>query len=109
MDVIADLAAAVQGARHTPQAITWLREDGAPEDLTGATLTGRLSDPVANTARPLDGTLAVTNAAAGVFLWAYGALDVAEAGTYEVQFTATFDDGRCDRTYKTTWVVHPAV
>lgn len=84
------LADAVQNALRPSQLITWSRADGAPEDLTGATLTGVIRDQRTGIARPLMGALAVTGGPLGVFQWAYALADVAVAGGFDVQFTATF-------------------
>jgi hypothetical protein len=112
MTVEAALAKAVQGARHTPQQITWYNADGTAEDLSDAqSITGRIFDPLRNTVRDIDGTLTPVADATdhNQFDWEYGTNDLSEAGTFEVQFTATFSDGRSDKTFKTDWSVEPAV
>ena len=101
------LAPAVKGATHTPQRITWSHDDGTAEDLTGATLTGTITDS-AGTTRAIAGALTLTTAASGIFTWTYSAADVATAGTYMVQFVAAFGDGTKDKTYKSGWTVNPA-
>jgi hypothetical protein len=65
-----ELDSAVKDARHVPQEVTWLRADGEAQDLTGATLSGRLwpIDKPAE-ARDIDGVLTVTDEANGVFRW----------------------------------------
>lgn len=84
------LAHAVAGATRPSQVITWLRDDDTAEDLTGATITGKLFDHSLGTTRDIDGTLAVTDGTAGVFTWAYGPADVAAPGRFQAQFTATY-------------------
>lgn len=99
------LASAVRGARHTAQVITWADAEGDPQDLTGATLTGRISNRSMNETRLIDGTLTITDAANGVLTWAYGAVDVGAAGDYLVQFVATYGDGKNDKTLIEPWRV----
>ena len=75
------LASAIEGATRPAQSITWYRGDGVtPEDLAGATITGRLRYAVDGTSRDIAGTLTVTDGAAGEFTWAYDADDVAQPG-----------------------------
>lgn len=102
------LATAVQGALRPAQPITWLDAEGNAFDLTGATLTGRIRNRATRTARDVEGTLTVTEAAAGEFTWAFSAEDVAEAGTFDVQFTATVA-GEAARTFLAEWVVEEAL
>ena len=103
------LADAVAGAIRPAQSITWVRTDGLPEDLTGATLTGVLLPLPYGPVRAIAGTLTVTDANDGVFSWTYHAADVV-AGSYLVQFTATFGTGLTPaRTFDTSWIVHPVL
>lgn len=102
------LADAVQGARYIAQQITWTDEDGTAVDLTGATLTGRKRHTRTGETAALDGTLTLVNAEAGVFSWAYGETDVAEAGRFSVQFIATFGT-LAEKTVAARWVVHEAI
>jgi len=105
------LSNGIVGARHTAQRITWLQEDGTAYVLTGATITGRLQDRN-GIGRAVDGVFTVdpdqvTNP--GVFTWAYGAIDVGTAGTFQVQFIATYVDAKNDKTYHTIWQVDEAI
>jgi hypothetical protein len=84
------LAAAIAGANRPSQQITWLTSDGESVDLTGATITGRMRNKDTNATRDISGTLTVTDATSGVFVWAYSTADVQTAGGYAVQFTATY-------------------
>jgi len=102
------LAAAVQGARRTAQLITWLDEDGDPLDISGAVLTARLRRVATGDVATADGLLTVTDGPAGQFSWQYGAADVAAAGDFEVQFTATAN-GLSDRTFLESWEVVEAL
>lgn len=71
------LAAAVQGGRLPAQLITWQHQDNTVEDLTGATLTGKILLQRQQAAQSITGTLTVTDATNGVFRWSYSADDVA--------------------------------
>jgi hypothetical protein len=100
------LADAVQGAIRPAQQITWSREDGTAEDLSGATLTGFIRSQRTGTTRAIAGTLALTTAASGIFTWTYAAADVVDAGNFDVQFVATFgSDPTPAKTFTTKWVV----
>lgn len=100
------LADAVQGAKRPAQTVTWLREDGSGEDLTGATLTGFLRNRATGERRAIEGALTVTDAEAGAFRWDYAAGDVAEAGAFDVQFNAAFGSGASPaRTFVGRWDV----
>jgi hypothetical protein len=103
------LANAVQGATHTPQRITWTDEDGDPVDLTGAVLSGRIRRVSTGETVDIEGYLDIVSPAAGVFYWIYDAADVAEAGDYTLQFTATFGDTTRDRTLHHAWTVVAAL
>jgi hypothetical protein len=101
------LAAAVEGATRPSQVITWTRADDTPEDLTGATLTGVILNVDTNETRAIAGTLTVTTAASGIFTWAYHANDVADAGSFKVQITASFGSAPTPaRTIIADWSVH---
>jgi len=82
------LSHALKGARNTAQQITW-QVDNTGKDLTGATLTGTIK-PRTDTARAIDGTLAITDSLNGIFTWTYGANDVGTAAQFDVQFKATY-------------------
>jgi hypothetical protein len=104
------LANAIQGALRPTQLITWLTGDGVALVLTGATITGVIRNRTNNVARAVAGTLAVTDGAAGTFTWTYAAADVADAGTFDVQFSAAFGSAPTPaRTFVATWVVEEAL
>ncbi len=104
------LAAAIKGAKRPSQAVTWGREGGGVEDLTGATLTGWLRNRASGETRAIAGALAVTDGPAGAFRWDYHANDVAEAGAFDVQFNAAFASGVTPaRTFVTRWDVREAL
>ena len=103
------LAQAIQDSLRPSQIITWTRGDGTAENLTDATLTGKIRDNVTGVVRDIAGALTVTDATAGVFTWAYHADDVADAGKFMVQFKATFgDDPTPARTIASEWFVYEA-
>lgn len=102
------LADAVQGARYVAQQITWSDGDGNAVDLTGATLTGWISDENGRSVE-VDGDLTVTTPASGIFTWAYGATDVGQAGEFLVQFRAVYGGGLADKTLIQSWTVAPAI
>lgn len=104
------LAAAVAGAVRPSQVITWLRGDATPENLTGATITGKMRSTTTGVTRSIAGALVVVDGAAGQLRWDYHADDVAAAGRYEVQFTAVFGSNPTPaRTLAEAWTVHKAL
>lgn len=104
------LANAVKGGLRPSQSITWKRADGSAEDLTGATITGQIRDTSTRETRTVTGVLLVLDGAAGVFVWDYSAADVAEAGQFDVQFTAAFAASPSPaRTVKALWTVEEAI
>ena len=102
-----------QGARYTGQRITWTRSDGSAQDLTGATLSGRIKPVNATIAEAfaITGTLTpVTGQEAnGIFDWEYSAADVAHWGTFEVQFKATYAGDNFDLSDPADWAIAKAV
>lgn len=103
------LAQAIQDSLRPSQIITWTRGDGTAENLTGATITGKIRDNVTGEVRAIAGTLTLTDAPAGMFTWAYHADDVADAGKFMVQFKAMFgDDPTPARTIASEWFVYEA-
>ena len=101
------LADAVQNARRPSQLITWTDADGAPLDLSGATITARVTRNGVTTAS--DGVFVVMTAASGIFRWEYGVVDVATEGFFDVQFTATFGTAPTRaRSLAMSWQVYKA-
>lgn len=101
------LGDAIQGALRPSQTITWLRDTNTPEDLTAATVTGRIYSFQSEETRDATGNMVVVDGTNGIFRWDYSADDVGEAGSFEVQFTATFgDDPTPAKTLSTQWEVH---
>lgn len=105
MTTEAELASAVQYATKRTQTITWTDEDGIPIVLTGATLYGVIDRRGIQAL--ITGTLTVTGATTGVFTWTYSAADVAQAGTFFVQFYAKYSSGGPELSYRTRWHVSP--
>ncbi len=104
------LADAVQGAKRPSQQITWTDEDGNALDLSGATITGRIRDETTGIARDIDGTLAIVTAASGIFSWDYGTQDVGTAGTFAVQFIATYGSNPTPaKSFTSSWIVRDII
>lgn len=101
------LANAVQHSTKRAETITWEDEDGAAVDLTGSTITGIIERAGVQTA--ITGALALVTAASGIFSWTKSAADVAQAGTFFVQFRAKYAaDSKSEISYRHKWVVLPA-
>jgi len=98
----------VQGALRPAQLIRWERDDGTAEPLTGATLTGTITNRATDTTRNIAGALAPTdNASVGEFRWDFAAGDVSDAGEFDVQFSAAFLAGASPaRTFVARWKVN---
>lgn len=100
----------VRGGIRPSQSVTWKRESGEAEDLTGATITGVIRNRATGATRAIAGTLALTDASAGGLRWDMAAADVAESGSFDVQFTATFAAGLSPaRTFVERWTVAEAL
>lgn len=104
------LASAVQNGKRPSQLITWQREDGNVETLTGATITAKIKRQNQGASEDLTGTFTVTDGANGIFRWDYSSADVATAGTHRVQFTATFGSSPTPaKTFIADWVVRESL
>ncbi len=104
------LAAAVQGALRPEQQITWTDADGDAVDLTGATITARIRNLLSGVTVNSTGSFTVVDAANGIFIWSYSSADVATAGQFAVQFTASYGTPPTpERTIAQSWIVHEAV
>jgi hypothetical protein len=101
---------AVQGGKRPSPLITWSDDDGDAIDLSGATITARLMDANTGMVRDADGTFTITDAAGGVFRWDLGTTDVGTAGTFQVQFIATFGSNPTPaKTFLARWRVLAAI
>jgi predicted MFS family arabinose efflux permease len=99
------LADAVQGSRWPAQQVTWTLKGGGVANLSGAVLTGKIRN-ASGVTRAVAGAFTVTDGPAGVFVWQYAAEDVADAGIFKVQFTATWADGLTPgKTFIAPWIV----
>ncbi|MCB8942528.1 MAG: hypothetical protein H6658_02010 [Ardenticatenaceae bacterium] len=77
-----------EGSTYKGLLLTWTDEAGNPEDLTGATITGRIKNKQAKASRDVAGSIVPTaNAAEGEAQWTFHVDDVV-AGQYEVQLKA---------------------
>lgn len=95
----------VQGALRPSPLITWA-EGKTFFNLTGATITARLRNKITGVARASQGDFVVVDAAKGQFRWDLHADDVAEAGEFEVRFTAAFGIAPSPgKSYRTDWIV----
>jgi hypothetical protein len=104
------LASAVRGGTRPAQTVAWLREDGTPEDLSGAALSGFIRSRASGETRPVAGALNVADGPGGVLRWDYAADDVAEAGAFDVQFVASFASGQTPaKTFITRWEVRASL
>lgn len=95
----------VSGGLRPALEIVWGHDDGTVEDLSGATLTGTITDRAGNV-RAIVGALTVTDGPAGKFEWDFVAADLATPGTYKVQFVATFPSAPSPaKSFATDWTV----
>ena len=100
------LANAIAGALYPGQTFTWLREeDGTPEDLTDANVTGILRPRATRVERPIVGELLVVDGPGGRVRWTYDIADVV-GGFYDVRFQADRATGPTPgKTFWTVWYV----
>ena len=104
------LSKAVQGSNHTAQEITWQEETSLDAvGLTNATITAKMRPRLDGDIRAVTGTLAVTDATAGIFTWTYGTTDIETAGEFDVQFFATFPDATKEKNFIERFIVKEAL
>jgi len=103
------LAKAIVASNHTAQSITWKDEKGNAVVLTGATITGRKRAHSGTTITAIDGSLDISDGANGVFTWTYGTNDIATAGSYVIQFLATFGDSTIEKNFVEEFKVEAAL
>lgn len=106
------LSEAIVGSNHTGQRITWKDERGNPVDLTGSTLTAGKREHDGTTVTAVDGPLDLVSSVAdnNQFDWTYGTNDIATAGTYVIQFFATYaSDSSIEINMLEQFIVHPAL
>lgn len=102
------IPSAIQNARLPGRQLTWSRADGTAEDLTGAVLSARAMNKLTGEVLVITGTLTVTDPTNGIFTWAFSEEDVAVAGDYDLQFTATYGS-LAAKTYRANWSVLQAI
>lgn len=98
----------VKNSDHTSMLITCQRQDGSVVILTGSTLTGEFKNKVTAVKTSITGTLSLVDAPGGQFRWTHSsgsAGDVANAGNFKVQFTATYGDGTKEISIPEDWQV----
>lgn len=99
------IPSAVHGGKRPSPLLTWSDQDGDALDLTGATLSGTITDAAGNS-RAISGALTVVTAASGIFRWDYSTADVATVGAFVVQFSASFGSNPTPaRTFEEKWKV----
>ena len=103
------LSKAIVGSNHRAQSITWKDERGNALVLTGATITAGKRDHDGTTVTAVDGTLALSDGPNGVFTWTYGTNDISTAGTYVVQFFATYADTTIEKNFTEQFIVAEAL
>jgi hypothetical protein len=88
---MSSISTVAAGSERPILTIVWTHaDDTTGENLTGAALTGYIKNLTTGDVAEIQGTFAITDAAAGVFTWTPDPADVAEDGTYQVQFSAVF-------------------
>lgn len=80
------------GETHKPLSVTWLDDLNTALNLSTATLSVRFGGVGSSASFTGTGTFNVTNAASGLFTYTFSAADVAAAGTWQLQFLATYSD-----------------
>src|SRR3990167_5076484 len=96
----------IQYSRKRTVTLTWEDEDGNSINGTGSTITGIVERNGVQSA--ITGTLTWATAASGIFDWVRSAADIAQAGTFFVQFRAKYSDGHSEISYRHKWSVLPS-
>jgi hypothetical protein len=78
----------IQGSTRPTLPLAFVKNDGTPVVLTGATITGRMRKQGSSITTDLAGTISVTDGPSGKATLAYDAADVAQFGMFLVQVTA---------------------
>jgi hypothetical protein len=82
----------VIGQTHPIWQLPWTDTDGAAVDLTGATLTATIKAVGATTSALMKNTPTVFQPNPGIVRYVVHAAEVAEPGTYDIQFVAICAD-----------------
>jgi hypothetical protein len=104
---MSSLPTAIQGALRPSLLLSWRRQGtGAPEDLTGATLSGSIINSQSGVAHAIAGQLVLVDGPGGQFRWDFAHADVATPGSYAVEFVASFAAGQTPaKTFTAGWLV----
>src|SRR3989304_6598147 len=94
---------AIQTSRRPTLAITWLRTNGEPVSLVGATISGVLQNKGNGAETAITGAFALSDATNGIFTWDFSAADVATAANFYVQFKALFSDSTFELSLPESW------
>jgi hypothetical protein len=78
---------------HRPLSVTFLDDSNTALNLTTATLSVRFGGVGTSVSFTGAGTFNITNATAGLFTYTFAAGDVANPGSWNLQFIATYGDG----------------
>ena len=83
--------AIVAGSTRPALSLQWLKSDGSPLVITGATFAGKMREAssAAMTNDLTVGNFAITDAALGKFTYSWAAADTAVGGYWLVQVTVT--------------------
>lgn len=79
----------IQGSTRPTLPVVFVKNDGSPVVITGATLTGKIRKQGTATATALAGSVSETDGPNGKATLSYAAADVAVFGMILVQITAT--------------------
>jgi hypothetical protein len=72
--------------------VTWIDDSNTALNLTTATLSVRFSGVGSSASFTGAGAFNITNAAGGLFTYTFASSDVSVAGTWQLQFIATYSD-----------------
>lgn len=93
MPLLPDVGPIFVGATHRPFVFSWTDENGAViGDLTTVTLTARFRNRTSGASFTGTGVFAITDGPNAKFKYTASNADLANAGVFEVQITATWAD-----------------
>ena len=79
----------IQGSTRPTLPVVFVKNDGSPVVITGATLAGKIRKQGTSASVALAGSVSVTDGPNGKATLSYTSADVATAGLFVVQVTAT--------------------
>lgn len=88
MERLAVAEGIIQGSTRPTLPVVFVKNDGSPVVITGATLTGKIRKQGTATSAVLAGSISVTDGPNGKAVLAYASADVAVFGMFLVQITA---------------------